>query len=130
MIKRSIFFLTIVLFASCGKNKMSSDILKPDKMQAVFWDILRADAFTEDFQKKDSTKNANEENVKLQKQVFLIHNTSREQFYKSYDYYKQQPDLMKTLLDSIINKANRERSQIQLRKPLKKITDTVTTTVK
>jgi len=130
MIKRSIFFLMIVLFASCGKNKMSSDILKPDKMQAVFWDILRADAFTEDFQKKDSTKNANEENVKLQKQVFLIHNTSREQFYKSYDYYKQQPDLMKTLLDSIINKANRERSQIQLRKPLKKITDTVTTTVK
>jgi len=130
MIKRSIFFLMIVLFASCGKNKMSSDILKPDKMQAVFWDILRADAFTEDFQKKDSTKNANEENVKLQKQVFLIHNTSREQFYKSYDYYKQQPDLMKTLLDSIINKANRERSQIQLRKPLKKITDTVPTTVK
>src|SRR5882757_6605031 len=103
MIKHSIFFLVIVLFTSCGKNKMSSDILKPDKMQAVFWDILRADAFTEDFQKKDSAKNANEENVKLQKQVFLIHNTSREQFYKSYDYYKQHPDLMKTLLDSIIN---------------------------
>ena len=87
-------------------------------MQAILWDVIRADAFTTEYTKPDSSKNASEENVKLQKAIFAKHRISREDFYNSFNYYKMNSGLMKVILDSIINKANRERVNNILIKPL------------
>ena len=47
MIRRCIFLFVLVSLISCGgKDKIPVGILKPDKMQAVLWDIINADAFT------------------------------------------------------------------------------------
>ena len=105
-----IFFIGFILVSCNDKNNLPSGILKPDKMQAVLWDIIRVDAFTTNFIKKDSSKNAVEENVKLQKKVFALHQVSEEKFYKSYDYYKTNTILFKSVLDSMISNANRNRN--------------------
>jgi hypothetical protein len=113
MIRYCRVLLLSTLLISCGsKNKMPSGILPPEKMQLVLWDILRVDAFSHDFQIKDSTKNLAEENAKLQKQVFVLYSVTQEEFYNSYDYYKTHTELMKGMLDSMINKANRDRGKL------------------
>ena len=113
----TIILLTGLLLASCG-NKNETPVLAPDKMQAVLWDVIRADAFTTDFIKKDSTKNAVEENAKLQKKIFAMYGISGETFYKSYEYYKSNTNQFKTIMDSMIAKGNRERNiSLQHRSP-------------
>lgn len=100
----------LVLIGSCAdKEKIPAGILKPDKMQAVLWDVMKADAFTNDYIKKDSSKNAGAENLKLQQQIFAIHKISKEDFYKSYDYYKTNTVVFKKIVDSIIAQAERKK---------------------
>ncbi len=110
MIRMCFLFLSLIIFISCrNKNDIPSGILKPEKMQVVLWDVIKADAFTTEFIKKDSTKNAVLENLKLQKQIFAIHHISKEEFYKSYDYYKLNSVKLKIILDSMLVTAERDR---------------------
>ena len=101
----------LVIINSCGNNgKTPSGILKPEKMQAVLWDVIKAEAFTNDFIKKDSSKNAAAENLKLQQQIFAIHQVSKNDFYKSYDYYKTNTPVFRVMLDSMIVQAGRNKN--------------------
>ena len=105
--------VAIVLFCMtgcAGKTGKDSGILNQEKMQAVMWDIIGADVYTEQFIKKDSLKNAPVENMQLQNKIFAIHKVTRADFYKSYDYYVSHSDLIKVILDSMTAKAERERS--------------------
>ena len=74
--------LSIILLNSCGdKNKNAEGkILTAKEMQSVMWDILQADAFTQNFIKKDSTKKDILENAALQKKIFELHKIKREDF--------------------------------------------------
>ena len=102
--------IIVFFLASCGnKNKIPAGVFKPDKMEAVLWDIIRVESFTRDFVKKDTLKIADEEYVKLQKAVFARHQVTKADFDKSYNYYKTKTDLFKTVLDSMITRANRDR---------------------
>lgn len=114
MIRLIIYLSGLVILYSCGnKNKIPTGILMQDKMQAVLWDVIRADAFTEEFIKKDTSKNAVTENLKLQQQIFAIHKVTREDFYNSYDYYKKNTAVFKIILDSIIAR-NERNTKINL----------------
>ena len=111
MIRNLICFLTLAFLLSCGnKSELPPGILKSDKMQAVLWDIIRADTFTTEYIKRDSAKNDVEENLKLQQEIFSIHHITKEDFYRSYDYYKKNSRQMKTIMDSMISQAERDRS--------------------
>ncbi|HMK05317.1 MAG TPA: DUF4296 domain-containing protein [Ferruginibacter sp.] len=119
MIGRCIVLFVVMALASCGKkNPIPPGILVPDKMQAVLWDVIRADAFTTDFIKKDSAKNAAEENIGLQQKIFSMHHVSKEDFYTSYDYYKLNTTLMKDMIDTMLVRAERERSKKPVLKTL------------
>jgi len=97
----------------CSNSKSkSSGILPKEKMQAVMWDIIEADVFTEQFIKKDSLKNLSMENMQLQNKIFAIHKTTKADFYKSYDYYLAHADQMRIILDSITAKAERDRTKM------------------
>lgn len=88
--------------ASCkDKNAVPAGILDKDKMQAVLWDIIRAESFTNTFSKRDSTKNLVLEDATLQHQIFAIHHVTKDEFYTSYEYYRMHPELMAVVLDSI-----------------------------
>ncbi len=103
--------VAIVLFSCADKKAFPKDILKPEKMQAVFWDYIRADVFAREFIKKDSATDIAVENLKLQQQLFSIHHITKEMFYKSYSYYITHPELMQTMLDSMIIKQSRIRNE-------------------
>ena len=118
MIRTCIVLLCSVTLFSCGnKNKIPPGILKPDKMQAVLWDIIKADAFTVEIIKKDSTKNTVQENLKLQQKIFAIHHIAKQDFYKSYDYYKLNLGQLKIIMDSMIVQAERKKNNLKA-KPL------------
>ena len=108
---RIIFLLAgLVLINSCdSKNKVPAGVLKPDKMRAVLWDIIKADVFTAEFIKKDSAKNAALENLKLQQQIFAIHKITKADFYRSYDYYKAHTEIFKKVMDSMVVRAEKDR---------------------
>ena len=110
---RIIFLLAgLVLMNSCrSKSKLPADVLKPDKMRAVLWDVIKADVFTAEFIKKDSSKNAASENLKLQQQIFAIHKISKADFYRSYDYYKAHTEIFKQVMDSMVVRAEKDRYQ-------------------
>lgn len=110
----------ILIFCLVGckdKNGLPSDILKPDKMQQVFWNIVQAESFTTKFIVKDPLKNAGIENAKMQQQIFAINKVSKDQFYNSYTYYTAHVELMRALLDSITSIAEREKYTILYSKP-------------
>jgi hypothetical protein len=103
----------IIGLSSCNhKNTLPDGILKKDQMQAVLWDIFKAEVFTSQFIKKDTLKNPIIENAKLQNQIFAIHHISREDFYKSYNYYKEHTDLLQAVLDSMSNKSTSIRNRL------------------
>ena len=106
------FFLLLFTCHSCNEKKQEGNIVSKEKMQAVLWDILQAEAFTANFIKKDSTKNEAAENAALQKKIFELHKISRQDFTKSYDYYSSQPEQMRSMLDSMSAKAERERNKV------------------
>ena len=118
MTAKWIVLITIFFLFSCGnKNSIPQGILKPEKMQAVLWDVLRADVFTNDFIKKDSAKKPELELAKLQQQIFAIHKLSKDEFYKSYEFYKIHPEIMQPMLDSMINKKTRDKYPATQSKP-------------
>ena len=104
---RCILIIAIVVSCFSCKESIPSEIIKPEKMQDILWDILKADALSQQITTRDSAKSLAAENIKLTNQVFLIHNITKEQFEKSYSYYVQHPDIMRTILDSITAKQTR-----------------------
>jgi Domain of unknown function (DUF4296) len=109
MQKYIVVLCAFFLFSCENKNSIPSGILKPKKMEIVLWDILRADVFAFDFIKKDTLKNPELENVILQQKIFAVHKISKEEFYKSYEFYKAHPNIMQPMLDSLISKATRDK---------------------
>lgn len=106
----AVFAVAVVLYACGNDDSIPSNVLKLDKMQAVMWDIVRADVFTVEYIKRDSVKNLQQENLRLQKKIFALNNITHEQYYRSYEYYKSKPELMKALLDTMAARVNRSRN--------------------
>lgn len=97
-----LLLLPALLFAACRKTNIPEGVLPKDKMQAVFWDMLQADEYLKDYVfYKDSTRNDTTESIEVYERVFKFNKTSREQFDKSFDYYRNHPALMKEIVDSL-----------------------------
>lgn len=102
----------LLLMISCSGNRSSDGILSQEKMEDVLWDVIEASSFTEQFIKRDSLKDAALEDMKFQQQIFQQHKVTKEEFYKSYKYYTVRPDLMSTILDTIIARSQRDRMSV------------------
>jgi len=99
---RSYFFYSLlILLVSCSRSKYPDGVLDPEKMQAVYWDYLRADVYAKELLSKDSSRNIDSANIQFQQQLFEKHKVSKETFYKSYEYYISHQLLMKDMLDTL-----------------------------
>ncbi len=79
-----------------------SDIIPPERMQMVIWDLLRADEFVNAFViAKDSTRDRKSECTRLYQNIFRIHHISREEFQKSLSFYQVHPLLTRGMMDSL-----------------------------
>jgi hypothetical protein len=85
------------------------DIIPPEKIQPIIFDLLRADEYVNNFLLRDTLLKREKEAVKLYEQVFQIHKVSSSEFYKSYKYYQAHPDKNKLLLDSLNAFVDRKR---------------------
>jgi len=78
-----IFWSSIFLIACKSNNNIPHSVLAPAKMQAVLWDMMRADQLlNSNILQKDSSKEKAAESIKLYQQVFRIHGISKEKFQK------------------------------------------------
>jgi hypothetical protein len=76
-------------------------------MQAVLWDIMKAEAFTNMYVTRDTSKKIRAENARLQQDIFAIHHITKADFDTSYKYYQSQPEIMIPMIDSMIKWANK-----------------------
>ncbi len=102
------------LIYSCSDKQKEGRILNAKEMQLVMWDMLQAEAYTQNFLSKDSSKKGLFENAALQKKIFELHKINREDFNVSYNYYNAHPDEMKKILDSVSAQAERSRSKVMI----------------
>jgi hypothetical protein len=92
-----------IAFVACTRSSaVPDDILPQKQMQAVMWDMMRADLFLTNYVfVKDTSLNKIQESQKMYQQVFSFHHISKEEFQKSFDYYQSHPKLMKDIMDSL-----------------------------
>lgn len=109
----TIFCLIIV--GCSDKNSVPSGILPVDKMYPIMWDMIEADQYAA-LLAKDSTRAGKNLDIKLEhlrlyEQVLQSYDISREKFQKSYNYYKEHPEINQVLYDSLIAQGNRLRTE-------------------
>lgn len=94
-------FLLLFIFSCASRHEIPPDILPRPKMQAILLDMLRADEFVLNFERKDTTRSVKDKSILLYEEIFRIHQTTKSQFEKSITFYSQHPDLFKIVLDSV-----------------------------
>jgi hypothetical protein len=78
-------------------------------MQNIIYDLIRVDEFVNNYASRDSTINLSQKRSLLYEQTFKVHKVSRKEFYSSYKYYQQHPNVQKALFDSLNNYLSREK---------------------
>lgn len=102
MKNRLIIFSCFLLFFSCSsKNTVPYNILKPEEMYPILWDLAKADEYTTSYFVEDSLINKGKERLILYNQILKIHDTDEKEFKKSLKFYENNPVLMKLVLDSL-----------------------------
>ena len=98
-----VMICSILFLAACRRSeKIPRHVLQREKMQAVLYDMVRADQFLTDFVLiRDSTLDREDESNRLYQQVFDQHGVTREQFRESLAFYNEHPGLFKIVLDSL-----------------------------
>jgi hypothetical protein len=107
--------IVVLLWAVIGcsnKDRVPGGVLSKEKMRAVLWDIIQAERFTATYVAKDSSKNIKVENFKLYSQIFSIHDVTKDEFIKSYNFYLSRPDMARMIFDSLAARANRQREEM------------------
>ena len=104
--KKSVFvFLPFIFLVSCkDKNQIPKDVLPKEKMQEVLWSMINAGEFLNGYILNKDSVDRVAESSKIYGQVFQVHHITKEEFDKSYSYYREHPELMKVILDSLSKK--------------------------
>ncbi len=98
------------IFIGCSLNSVPKEILSAQKMEKVVYDLMQVDEYLNNFVAKDSLVDIKKKRSIFYSQVFKLHNTNRKEFYTSYKYYQQHPDMQKVLFDSLYAKAGRRNT--------------------
>ena len=100
---RPLALLLFLSLLSCRRaGTIPSDILPPDKMESVMWDMMRADQFNLDHVfSKDSTVDRKAKSLELYRQVMALHEITQDEFRKSFYYYRARPELLRVVMDSL-----------------------------
>ena len=111
------YCIAFFMLASCTpkEKKIPKDIMPIDKMKLIVWDMTEAGAYAEyaKEKRKDTTvKTLNTTSLAL---VLKLHNITKEDFFKSFNYYQVHPLLNKELFDSINSYGQRQRGELYKR---------------
>lgn len=107
--KIAVYICLVFIFICCSKSPVPKDILGLNKMQKVVYELMQVDEYLNNFVVKDSSTDIKKKRSIYYEQVFKLNNTNRKEFYTSYKYYQQHPDMQKVLFDSLSAKADRRK---------------------
>lgn len=99
--KIKLIFVFLIFLAACS-GSTPKDVLPRDKMQKVLWDVTLAGEYANGyiFSKYYDLNRAAVNNELLEK-VFKSNGITKKQFEKSLDYYRDHPQKLMTVLDSL-----------------------------
>ncbi|WP_018616184.1 DUF4296 domain-containing protein [Segetibacter koreensis] len=117
--KNCIYICLTLIFIGCSHRPVPKEILPPDSMEKIVYDLLKVDEYINNYVSKDTTANIKMKRSIFYEQIFKLHSTTRKEFYTSYRYYQQHPDIQKTLFDSVSAKAARGSSVVPHVLPVK-----------
>lgn len=99
--------IALLLLASCsGKPEVPEDVLPPEKMEAITWDLIRADGLLTHTIPADTTTAPITKRTQLYQQVLRIHEVTRDQYKKSFAFYQNRPDLLRVVFTQMVERAN------------------------
>lgn len=115
---KTIFCLLIsVIFFSCvNGDDPPSNIIQPEEMKAVLWDVIRAQSLAHEIAIKDSTVNEAVKTKELSQKVFQIYKIDSAYFNKSYNWYINHPPVLKLIFDTLYSQ-KQEENMLRLKKP-------------
>ncbi|MFD0941594.1 DUF4296 domain-containing protein [Pedobacter boryungensis] len=102
------FFVILILCAllyAC-KPGIPKDLIQPDKMEKVLYDIHIVDGYSASFANADSSKKVISS---LYKGIYKKYGIDSALYNQSLDYYYKHPDVMKTMYDNISLNLNKEK---------------------
>jgi hypothetical protein len=113
---------SIFAWAACSdRTGIPNDIIPPDSMQNIMYDVIVAGEYSNQYINKDSLKpDKIKANQELLEDIFKIHHITREEFKESLHFYESRPDLNKNMFDSLAARTNRRRADLYKPKPLPK----------
>lgn len=76
------------------------DLINEKEMVLVIWDMSLAEDFATTYIMKDSGKVKDIEIQKEYQKVFSYHHINKDQFTRSFNYYRSDPEMFKRLMDS------------------------------
>ena len=106
--KYSIYlFVGLFFFVGCFSDKHIAE----SEMKAIIWEMTSVDEYIKFSHSKqeNSTKNYTVERDTLYQKIFDLHKITKQQFYTTYSYYKQNPEKFKVLIDSSLTYGLRQR---------------------
>jgi hypothetical protein len=109
-------FIVFCAFAACTPEdkRIPKDILPIDKMKFIVWDLAQAGAYASYQKEKDTTVKIL--NTTYLAEVLKMHNISKTDFFKSFNFYQAHPLLNQQLFDSVNAYAGRQRVELYKRR--------------
>lgn len=109
MIKK-ILLASIVLLGifSCNSNKIPKDVMDPNEMKTVLWDLLAAGELKMSDTSATVRMHLKDSTTALFSHVLKIHNMSKDTFMHSYKYYEAHPDKQYDLIDTLASYTDRQ----------------------
>jgi len=112
--KKSIVWL-LFISAACnpGDKIIPKDILPVDTMKVIVWDLTQAGAYASYL--KDTDTSIKKINTVYLAQALKLYKLSKQDFFKSFNFYQAHPVLNKVLFDSVYAYAQRQRNELYKR---------------
>lgn len=109
MLKR---ILPILLFLTACSNDLPKNVLPPEKMEKILWDVALGGEYANGYVlTKNYQLNRAALNNKLLEKIYKVHRITKEQFDKSLEYYKSKPKQLIVILDSIAEQKTRLQNE-------------------
>lgn len=102
---------------ACSRGpKVPKGVLQPDKMEDVLWDMIQTGEFLSGFVLyRDTNINAVLESQRWYEKVYSFHQISKDDFKRSYNWYRDHPDMMKRILDSLSVRKDPEPASVPVK---------------
>ena len=98
-----LYLYIVVIGHACGTS-VPKDVLPNDKMQAVLYDVIRADEMVDFRQITDSAYRPFSRRAAIYDTIFQLHAVKKEDFQKSLKFYQTRPDLLKGVIEDMQKK--------------------------